>query len=526
LVERARALAESGQSREAQHAADDILEKLVTADGAEDTTPSEASCEAYLARAKGLAGVRRYAEASDAADVALLRCEGLERQVAAYFLAGRYAWRGGKAAQARKHYAELERRFPKHSYADDARLHGAEAAREMGDVATFTRLLQPIADDYPDGDMVDEALFTLARDRIAEGDWAGAVTPLERAVAMRERGRPYYAEGRPQYFLARAKLELGEIAEGRAGLEAVVRRFPLSYYMVLAHSRLHALDATRAQALLHDALAAEPDGAFVIPDHAELHRPGFLRAAELVRVGDGERALGELEALGIRDPDAHPSLIWAGAMILSHVDAPDASHGVLRSATKIWQEHFPSGAWRPLWEVAYPRPFLPIVEKEAAASGIPMHLAYAIMREESAFKPRAVSHAGAYGLMQLILPTAERVARGLGLSATRSSLKTPPVNIALGCRFLSLLAKRFDYDPLLAIPGYNAGPGGPLTWLKERPEEDFDVWVERIPYRETRHYTKRVIQSMAAYAMLYGKGLGDRWMRPPLVVAPPDTDFK
>ena len=518
LVERARDLAEARQGREAMAAADKALSAL----GANDVR-GPLACEAHMAKGRGLAKVKRYAEAADVLGTAIDRCEGLDRQVVALFVGARAALRGGKLGQARKRYAALEHKYPKHRFADDARLHGATTARELGDVAAFTRMLQTIADAYPEGDMVDQALFTLARDRIEAGDWAGALTPLEKAVQTRSRGRPYYAEGRPQYYLARAKLELGQRRKGLETLVRVVNDFPLSYYMVLAYSRLHAHDPAMARAALHDAMKAEPEGDFVIADHAELHRPGFLRAVELVRQGAGARALAELELLGVRDGSAHPSVLWASAFLLARIDAPAESHGVLRSSTDVWKEHYPSGIWRRVWEVAYPQPFKKVVDKEVKRSGIPAHLAYAIMREESAFKPRAVSSANAVGLMQLILPTAKRMAPRLGLTATKATLKRPETNIALGCRFLSVLQKRFHYNPLLAIPGYNAGPGRPLRWVAERPADDFDLWVERIPYRETRRYTKRVIRSMAAYSMLYGRGMADDHMLLPIEVVPPDA---
>jgi soluble lytic murein transglycosylase len=122
--------------------------------------------------------------------------------------------------------------------------------------------------------------------------------------------------------------------------------------------------------------------------------------------------------------------------------------------------------------------------------------------------------------MQLIVPTAQQVARDLGLSATAETLKRPAVNIALGCKFLGMLTRKFPFNPLLAIPGYNAGPGAPQRWVAARPTQDFDVWVEAIPYRETREYTKRVIRSMAAYAVLYGNGLGADLVGLPLGVKP------
>jgi soluble lytic murein transglycosylase len=83
------------------------------------------------------------------------------------------------------------------------------------------------------------------------------------------------------------------------------------------------------------------------------------------------------------------------------------------------------------------------------------------------------------------------------------ALTRPSVNIALGTAVLSNYGSVFPDDPLLAIPSYNAGPGRPKRWLKERPGLDFDVWVELIPFTETRRYTKRVLSSRAAYTFLY-----------------------
>ena len=70
------------------------------------------------------------------------------------------------------------------------------------------------------------------------------------------------------------------------------------------------------------------------------------------------------------------------------------------------------------------------------------------------------------------------------------------------------------------MPGYNAGAGAPKKWLVERPQEDFDVWVERIPYEETRNYTKRVIATMAAYEFLYAREQPSEALRMPLAASP------
>jgi soluble lytic murein transglycosylase len=159
------------------------------------------------------------------------------------------------------------------------------------------------------------------------------------------------------------------------------------------------------------------------------------------------------------------------------------------------------------------------VAPAARQQGIPEALAYAIMREESAFDPRVASPAKAYGLMQLIVPTAKKMGGPLGLSPDEESLKQPSVNIPVGCRYLAVLRGQFPDNPLLAIPGYNAGGGAPKKWITERGTDDFDLWVERIPYEETRNYTKRVIGTMAAYEALYAQGPSEA-LRAPLAASP------
>ena len=94
------------------------------------------------------------------------------------------------------------------------------------------------------------------------------------------------------------------------------------------------------------------------------------------------------------------------------------------------------------------------------------------------------------------------------------------MNVPLGCHYLAVLRRQFPDNPLLAVPGYNAGAGAPKKWLVERPQEDFDVWVERIPHEETRNYTKRVLGSMAAYELLYAGGRPSEALSAPLAASP------
>ena len=116
--------------------------------------------------------------------------------------------------------------------------------------------------------------------------------------------------------------------------------------------------------------------------------------------------------------------------------------------------------------------------------------------------------------MQLIVPTAKLYAKPIGLALRRRARSSSPRSTSRsGSRGLAELQKTFSSTPLLAIPGYNAGPNRPRRWARERPHADFDFWVELIPISETRRYTKRVLASRAAYAYLYDKDTAPRpWL--------------
>jgi soluble lytic murein transglycosylase len=154
------------------------------------------------------------------------------------------------------------------------------------------------------------------------------------------------------------------------------------------------------------------------------------------------------------------------------------------------------------YDVLYPRPYDADVRKAAALSGLPEELVYAIIRQESLYRSDAASKAGALGLMQLLPETARRTANRAGLpQPTRAALLVPAVNIPLGAAFLGYLVDRAGGQDVLAIAGYNAGPGAVRRWLPAAPL-DTDVWVENIPFNETRAYVQRVAWHELVFAWL------------------------
>ncbi|RYE89764.1 MAG: hypothetical protein EOO75_11280, partial [Myxococcales bacterium] len=496
---RAAALLEASRVSDAE-AALAAVEASVPATG----RPADVACRLTTLRGKLLGRRKQTREgAADAWGEAVSRCQG-EAHLTALFQAGNTSATLGRQADALRFYEQLEREGPTHRLADDARIKGALAALALGDEARFTSLLERIDAVYPDGDLTTDGLFRLALHRIGKGDWSGAVAPLEASRRLRPREHEYWSAGRASYFLARAVATSGDQARALSLYEEVMREQPLSYYMALAHARLAEADPARAdavrQSLDRPAVAPPPPPGVDVPP---LHTPAGGRAVELLRQGEVDLARGEFAAAGLLGSGAPAEFQWAVAQLYGSAGAAVLAHSIPRGKVSDWLDRYPIGGWRSRWELAYPRPYLPDVEREAKKSGIPTSLAYAIMREESAFDPVVVSSAPAYGLMQFTLDTGKNIGKKLGLTISETALKTPAVSIALGCRYLADLRARHPVSPALAIPSYNAGPGATSRWLTQRPHDDFDLFVERIPYEETRNYTKRVLKSFAAYLYLY-----------------------
>lgn len=497
---RADALENAGRHQEAANSAEALVRDL----GASASGPI--ACQARLLQGKALADLKQRAGAVERFGQVVKYCKNEDLRAWALYLGGKAAFQDARYPEAERLLAQLEREQPRHRLADDARLYRAQAQREMGVEGRFSELLGSMAEDYPDGDLTPDGVFMLALSRMEKGDWAGATTLLGRATELSAPGdvqRGPERSGRERYFAARAAIETGELERGLAQYEAIIAEFPLSYYMLHAYSRLVEQDAGRAERALALALERAQTLPFSLEQRPEFERPSFLRALELFRQGDIDDARRELERDDLTRASSSPSVLWAEAILYARAGSARHSHAVPRWQLSDWLEHWPAGPWRQAWELAFPRPHIDTVTLEASRQGVGPELVYAIMREESAFDAAAVSPANAYGLMQIISPTARRFGKEAGLPYDRRALTTPLVSIALGSRVLSSYMGTFPDDPLLCIPGYNAGPAKPRRWAKDWPSVDFDVWVELIPYRETRRYTKRVLASRAAYSFLY-----------------------
>ena len=244
--------------------------------------------------------------------------------------------------------------------------------------------------------------------------------------------------------------------------------------------------------------APRTDNGTVRIAEGDLARPRILLEAGLIEEAQAELRALSRRARGLRDRLALAEL---------YANTGDY-HQPQRLVVDAYQEQLARGPALEdleLWWHAWPAPFEEELQS-AALAGVetPSELVYAVMREESGYRPTVRSVSGALGLLQLMPETAERVARETRLPHfSVEDLFLPRVNIHLGAAYLDSLLERFQGRASAAIGSYNAGPHAVARWIDGNQGIDDDLWVEEIPYDQTRGYVKRVLRSMYAYQVLY-----------------------
>jgi soluble lytic murein transglycosylase len=299
---------------------------------------------------------------------------------------------------------------------------------------------------------------------------------------------------RARYWGARAAMAAGRIS---AEFAAIAREFPLSYYGWRSRARVGAADV--------DLAAADPAAGTRVDIGAgssNLSPSDIERPRILLQAGLEVAALEELDRLFVRARGRDDRL----ALAQLYADAGDFNRPQ-RLMVDAYAESLargPAPHQLELWWHAWPVAFSADVDAATKGGSDPdTALVYAVMREESGYRPDVVSSSGARGLLQLMPETAERVARGAGMSKpSADDLFLPHLNIRLGSLYLSELLRRFEGRRSAAIGGYNAGPRTVGRWLEAAAGED-DEWVEDISYDQTRAYVKRVMRSIHAYRVLY-----------------------
>ncbi len=398
-------------------------------------------------------------------------------------------WVLGKAnrhREARDLYAQLAVTTADKTLAAEAAFLAAFTAYDSGDLEdAHTRFATslPMLAGTP---LLASARWYLALCDLLRGRWSQALPVLELLV----REMPDEREAlKHRYWLARARFATTDKASkvlARDELSALTDSQPIEYYGLLARARLgrKPLQGAKvgADALAQLARDDEDAGKVLL-----LWQLGLDEEARMFA-----RALGEASAdIGLQHKIGDATFGWRrGARFMPF---PRTRGGALvRDAG---------------WRVSFASPWRDVVDASANKYGVPASFIYAIMRTESGFDPRAVSVAGAQGLLQL-LPSAARGSAGLAGRPLEDARRIfePEVAIDLGTALLA--AGRREFGSLaLSAAAYNGGARNVAGWLAQKQDLEVELFIESIPFKETRDYVKRVLAAEATYRALDGGAL-------------------
>ena len=220
-------------------------------------------------------------------------------------------------------------------------------------------------------------------------------------------------------------------------------------------------------------------------------KPAVKRAMAFLDIGRVASARREWQFAFNDNPDVQSR--HALALLAGHIEWSDRAIMTLAQLED----------WHDL-QLRFPLAHATTITKEASRNNISPTWVFGITRQESAFMEDARSPVGATGLMQLMPATARSVSRSMRLAYSDKKLVQPDYNIRLGSRYLQQLLRRYKGNRVLATAAYNAGPGNVNRWIKSF-EGPLDIWVESIPYNETKQYVQRVL----TYSTIYSYRLGE-----------------
>jgi soluble lytic murein transglycosylase len=414
------------------------------------------------------------------------------RQAEALFYAARAKSRGDRDDEALAGYRAVARRFAASPWAEQAGYLGARLsllhAKWADAVTDYTAYLKK----FPSGKERADATYERALCLFAGGQGAAARADLHGLAAAA--GAVEAAHLRE--LEAVAALSSGDRDGAIALLSSVVRSQPLSWPALLARARLAREGAEVPPPIdPSDGRTSEPL-AVKLPAVSDFyHRLGLDAEAETFLRAHEKEAAGNLRG---REKEALCSLY-------GEIGRASRRYRVgleALSPTGLGRGFSPATRWA--WDCVFPRPYVDRVREIERRERIPKDLIFAVMRQESAFDPDAVSPARAVGLLQLMPDTARRIAAETGASFDAKLLRTAPVNLDLGGRYLAKMLATFGGSVPIAAAAYNAGPQAVGRWLARMRGIDLDVWVAMIPYEETRTYVSRVMGNLARYAYLDG----------------------
>jgi soluble lytic murein transglycosylase len=471
--------------------------------------PTTLNPQTQLRRGIAASNVRKVADGVSALN-SVPSSAGETRAEALYYLAQTYA-RARQWDQARASVEELRRAFPNSPLTPRALVNAGQIAEDANNLTDASYFLRAAVNSFQGSAEVAQAQFNLA--------WlAHEAKNYQESSRLLTEHLAFYADkntdnrGRAGYWAARDSQRAGKVAEARALYQAMQARYDANWYGYLARQRLDAMGPggnARQQTFASDSVVARAVANLQTVTVAEETAGSneefrITKADQLANIGVDDWALEELAKASELAPDS-PKVNLATARIYRSQEDNVRALNVLKKSYPDYSQMKPEELTRSEWDVFYPLPYWDIIVQESRARNLDPFQVAGLIRQETVFNPRARSSARAYGLMQVLVPTATLTAKKYGVNRAISadSLFEPRLNIQLGTAYLRDQIDKFGRIEYVAA-AYNAGPVRAVQWRTSLPAE-IDEWTEAIPFKETRGYVQGVVRNRLQYERLYDK---------------------
>ena len=428
------------------------------------------------------------------------------RAEALYYLAQTYA-RDRQWEQARATVEQLLRVFPKSSFTPRALASAGQIAQDAKNSGDASYFLSAAVSAAPGSAEVAQAQFDLAWLAHESKNYQESSRLLTEHLALYV-DKNNDNRGRAGYWAARDSERAGKLDEARALYQAMLGRYDANWYGYLAKQRLDAMGRSAprktfaADSVVGRAIANLQTVTVAEETATSAEDVRITKADQLTNIGVDEWALEELALATDKAPNS-PRINLAIAQIYRSQEDNVRALNTLRKSFPDYSQMKPEEMTREEWDVFYPLAYWDIIVQESRAKNLDPYQVAGLIRQETVFITKARSAAKAYGLMQVLVPTATLTAKKYGVSRTitAEALFEPRLNIQLGTAYLRDQLDKFGRIEYVAA-AYNAGPLRAVQWRAALPAE-IDEWADAVPFKETRGYIQGVVRNRLQYERLY-----------------------
>lgn len=408
------------------------------------------------------------------------------------FLKGKLLSRLGKNDEAKRNFSRLITDYPSSEWLDNAYYKLAALSYLENNYSDAIVKIDELLNKFPESDAIIDALWAKFWYSFRAGKTDDAISAL-RTLSLRK-DIDEIQNSSVRYWLARI-LEKNDTTTAESIYnEIILESTPPNFYTLLSLLRIKNREhIIQLEPFVSNLKLYQYNHNLFHLEHAKkLSWFGFTADTEI------ELKLAEKET---RSDVA--KLLLVGNFYLASELYYDA---IMLSKIYLWEyinrtNNFSSEAAG----LAYPRGYRQLVEEYSKKYNIDPNLIYAVILAESMFNRDSVSRANAMGLMQIIPLTGRYVASLAGLKDfSPEMLMDPDINLGLGIKYLSMLQNQYSGNIVLMLAHYNAGPMNLNSWLNTTGTQEVDMFIENIPFNETRKYIKKVISYYCYYSWLYG----------------------